>query len=55
VKHYPDHRIAPLSRAAEEEDFQQRYDTTKTEKTFNIKFRSYDVMWKDYADFAYSF
>ena len=55
MKEYPDHRVAPLSKAAEAEDYEQRYDNSKAESTFDIKFRSFDEMLKDYAEFAFSY
>jgi hypothetical protein len=55
VKEYPNQRVAPLSKAAEAEDYKQRYDSSKAERTFDIKFRSSDEMLKDYAEFAFSY
>jgi hypothetical protein len=55
VKEYPNQRIAPLSNEAEAEDYEQRYDNSKAERAFDMKFRTFGEMLKDYAEFAFSY
>ena len=55
VQHYPNRRVAPLSPEASAEDPKVRYDSSKAQKTFNIKFRSLDEMLKDFMDFVESY
>ena len=54
VEHYPNEFFAPLSKEAEEEEYKQTYDSSKAQETFGMKFRSYEELLGDYADFAIS-
>jgi hypothetical protein len=55
VKEHPNQRIAPLSKEAEAEVYEQRYDNSKAKRAFDMKFRSFNEMLKDYAEFAFSY
>ena len=55
LKHYPDRKVAPLSKEAEKENPQQTFDASKAARTFGINFRTLDDILRDYTDFVFSF